>query len=227
MDILTAVVLTCGVFSVVTGKIAARKRRAWPLWCVYGAVFGAVALLHVIVSPILEPCPSCGRNIRVRPGCRCKHCGWSAPPAVKSSEVASDVGGTVGFQPGDTLKAVDKKLDRLGCAYRMTLSPDTGKTEIICEARDVYGHPALVRASVSDDRIAGITVVYPSDPDYAIYYSLRTIFVSKYGKPDFEQLESGHSDRWDAKKTTLSLSTGVSADGVPATHIEYRRAAHD
>ncbi|MDL2263136.1 hypothetical protein LJC31_00630 [Synergistaceae bacterium OttesenSCG-928-I11] len=220
IDIAAAVVISLGVFSALTGKAAARKRRFWPAWCLYGAILGPFALLHILLAPPLEPCPSCGRNIRIKPSRPCKHCAWTLPPPLKNARVASDLRETFGFRLGDTAAHVEKSLTQAGAPFERT-----SETNILCAARETFGYPADVTVELDEGRANCIRVSYPVDRDYKIYYDLKAALVSKYGKPDYENFDVGYTDNWAAKKFLVSLSTTPPTEegATPSTAVIYQK----
>jgi hypothetical protein len=219
IDIAMAVTISAGVFCALTGKAAARKRRFWPVWCLYGAVTGPIALLHVIIAPQLEPCPSCGKSIRIKPGSPCKYCAWTLQPALSNSRVSSDLKKTFGFRLGDTAAYIEKRLTQSGIPFE-----HAGETKITCAGREIFDRPANVTIEFDEGRAYCIHVLYQADRDYKIYYDLKAALVLKYGKPDHENSDAGHTDNWAAKKFLVSLSTAPPAekDAVPSTAVIYR-----
>ena len=220
IDIATAALVSSGVFSAVTGKAAARKRRFWPAWCLYGAVLGPVALLHVLIAPRLEPCPSCGRNIRIKPSRPCKHCAWTLSPPLKNARVSSDLRETFGFRLGDTAAHIEKGLTHSGVPFERTC-----ETRIRCIAYETFGRPADVTVELDEGRANCIRVSYPVDLDYGIYYNLKAALVAKYGKPDYENFDAGYADNWAAKNFLVSLSTTPPAEegAAPSTAVIYQK----
>jgi hypothetical protein len=219
IDIATAVTISLGVFCALTGKAAARKRRFWPVWCLYGAVTGPIALLHVMISPQLKSCPSCGKNIRIKPGSPCKYCAWMPKPEIKNSRVSSDLKETFGVRLGDTAVQIEKRLAQSGIQFERT-----DETKILCAGLEAFGHPADVTIGLDEGRACCVRVSYQTDRDYKIYYDLKAALVSKYGKPGRKNSDVGHADNWAAKNFMVSLSTAppTGKDAAPSTAVIYR-----
>lgn len=217
IDIAAFVVVTACVFGVMTAKVAYRKQRSWPFWCILGIFSMPIALIAVLLMPPLRQCPSCGKFIVIKPGRKCRQCGWKSPPPMRASAVASSIKGALGFKLGDKETKIGRILDRRGATYKRT--PDD---RITFSEESLFGHAADVTIELDGGRANLVSVAYPIDRDYAIYYELKASLVAEYGRPAYENFDDGYSDNWSAKGLLVSLATNGPKDS-PTTSIVYQK----
>lgn len=199
-----------GAISALTAKIAASKRRPVLLWSCLGLILGPVALLAVFWMPSQAACPSCKTSFAMRPGRRCPSCGWRVPVPLTPKRLNSIIKDLCGIRIGDTERKIARHIAKIGS--------ECSRVEgCVRFSADISQHRADISVELTGGKAHQITVAFPVDNDFEIYYEQKRGLVAYLGRPDYENFDSGYTDNWSAGDILLSLNT--TRDDHPKTSL--------